>query len=309
MEVTILYTTHRVEILPIFEKYANQHDVIILEEPYNENFEKMLRNEISIQEYVNNVYTEFPIFIIKQCEILRKLYNNGKIIYQIEPYLEALTKIYKAIEIGKFQEALSSDEFIRYVHSIEKFVNEALIKYYDAVLEGDFEKVIETLIEFAKRDAYRIKIRDEIRAKEICKIIEEFKHKFKKILIEAGYIHILLQDFLKKYCNVDTKTINVVKEIANELNISIPPHPGDLLTRNFLLNEDRGIEELKLYAARTVVYTMFIYKVEKVPSPVVKYPHLFNELKVLNFVNKLNYEQCKDLFKAYHKALSKIFKK
>jgi len=99
--ITIGFSPHRVETLPFAEKLMNQHDIIILEEPPNTLFYKVLEEKISLEEYVKNTEFWFPGFTKESLKILRKFYKSGKKIFQIEPYLEKVALIQKELEEGK----------------------------------------------------------------------------------------------------------------------------------------------------------------------------------------------------------------
>jgi len=295
MEITVLYTSHRVEMLRHFEEEAKKVDTIIIEEPRDENFEKMLRGDISVESYVANLDTSFPVYARYQCEILKKLYKMGKKIYQVEPYLEILEKIHKAIETGKFDEVVKDKE-IAEVREVERLVNEAWIEYQEAFIKRDFDMLVNATVKFSKADAKRFKIRDLMRAKEISRVVKD------KTLVEAGHIHVLLSKYLEDFGFV-TKTISLLEIVAKELKTEVYLNPGNVLTMKYMLNEDVGDEEAKLLAARGIVYISLIPKKELLPSENDPYPHFVRENKVARIVNKLSYDECKDIFyKIWHRG-------
>ena len=288
MEILVLFTSHRVEMLKHFEEEALKMDLIIIEEPRDEYFEKMLKGDISVEMYVKNLNTSFPVYSKYQCELLKRLYRMGKRILQIEPYLEVLEKIHKAIEIGKIDEVLK-DKKTSKVREIERRVNKAWIEYQEAFLRKDFDALVDITIEFSKVDAERFRVRDLMRAKGIAEVIDD------NALVEAGQIHILLPKYLEDL-GFDVSVKSLPELIAKKLGVELYQNPGNVLTMKFMLNEDISDKEAKLLAARGLVYISLIPKRELIPSKHDEYPHFIRENKVARIVNKLNYDECKNLF-------------
>ncbi|RLI74101.1 hypothetical protein DRO97_06370 [Archaeoglobales archaeon] len=284
MKAYVLFTSHRVEFLEHFESEAMKYDVIVLEEPKNDRLFEYFDGKITRDEYVKSLDTSFPHYTLLHLELLRRLHKKGKKILQIEPYLEKLNKIYELIEKGE----VGGDPVVR---EVERKVTRAWIEYQEAFMKKDFDELVEKTIEYTKVDAERFKVRDEMRAEKIVELDGE-------VLVEAGQIHILLPIFLmERGCEVLTKSIP--NEIAKNLGYEWSFNPGSELTKKYMLNED--VKDEKLIAARALIYISMISKKEILPSEKEKYPHLMDEIKVVSFVNKLNYNDCKKLFeKIWH---------
>jgi len=77
------------------------HDVIITEEAPDPNFSAMLTRKISIREYLGEVDSGFPQFSLRMYKLLRELHKKGKVILQIEPYMENLMYIHDMFLDGK----------------------------------------------------------------------------------------------------------------------------------------------------------------------------------------------------------------
>ncbi len=291
MDVLILFTSHRVEMLPHFEEEAKKRDVIIIEEPRDENFQRMLEGNVTVDEYVRNLNTSFPVYSKHQCEILRRLHGMGRKIYQSEPYLEALEVIHKAIEKGEFEQ-LPREGAIAKVQNIERTVNAAWLDYQEAFIKKDFDALVDATVRFTKADAERFKIRDRMRAEEVAKIIEETGG---SVLVEAGQIHILLPKYLEEL-GFKVSTLNLPEVIAKRLGIELYPNPGNELTKKFMLEEDVDDDTARVMAARGIIYISLIPKEEMLPSEDNPYPHLIEENKVAKAVSKLSYEDCRRLF-------------
>jgi hypothetical protein len=300
-EITLLYTTHRLEMLKFFEKYAEKADVIVLEEPENPAFKQYLKGEIDEDGYLHTVDTEFPKYMKAQLKVLKRLYEKGKEILQVEPYMEKVVEIYRLIERGKLFDALEKDPLLKLVYSVEKQVSRPLVMYYTAVALGDFDKAVFWTVKFAEMDAQRIIIRDELRARKIADLI----NRGSRILIEAGYIHTPLREMLKKLSG-NVKIVSALEEAARELGLAYRPHPGDELTWAFM--EDRGLtcRELRLLGARALAYITLINKEELEPAPDNPYPHLLDQHKATEAVSKMTYEECKERFLNYTKNIRSL---
>jgi len=290
MSILVLFTSHRVEMLPHFEEYAVKFDKIIIEEPRDKDFERMLKGEITVEDYVEKLNTAFPVYSQYQCELLKKLYAKGKKIHQVEPYLEILEKIHKAIERGKVEE-IPSDEDTTKVREIERKVNEAWIDYQEAFIKKDFDGLVDATVRFSKADAERFKVRDFMRAREIAKVIEDNSG----VLVEAGQIHLLLPKYLEEL-GFKVSTVSLPEMVAKKLGIELYPNPGNELTKKFMLGEDISDEEARLMAARGLIYISLVPKEEMLPSDDNPYPHLIEENKIAKAVSKLSYDGCKKLF-------------
>ncbi|WP_456327634.1 hypothetical protein [Archaeoglobus sp.] len=280
----VLFTSHRVEMLKHFEEIAKDYDTIVIEEPKDSLFERMLKGDITIDYYVENLNTSFPLYSTYQCEVLRRLYSMGKKIYQVEPYLEVLEKIHRAIES---KQPLPSDELSMKVRVVEKKVGSAWVDYQEAFMKRDFDALVDSAVRFTKADAERFIVRDEMRAEEVAKIGD--------CLVEAGQIHILLPEILKEK-GFDVKVVDLPREVANKLGIEFYLNPGNELTIKYMLGEDVGDEEARLMCAQSIIYVSLIPKDELLPSDDDPYPHLKRECRIAKKVRKLSYEECKELF-------------
>ncbi len=291
MDVLVLFTSHRVEMLPHFEEEAKKRDVIIIEEPKDDKFQRMLNGEISIDSYVRSIDTSFPIYSKHQCEVLRRLHGMGKRIHQVDPYLEIIEMIRDAVERGEFDN-LPKDENIELVRNTEKEANLAWLDYQEAFLHKDFDELVEATVKFTKADAERFKVRDRMRAEEIARLLEDVEG---DVLVEAGQIHLLLPKYLEEL-GFKVSTLNLPETIARKLGIELYPNPGNELTKMFMLEEEVDDETARLMAARGIIYISIISKDEMLPSDENPYPHLVEENKVAKAVSKLSYEGCRRLF-------------
>jgi hypothetical protein len=290
-----LLTSHRIEMLQHFEEEALKNEAIILEEPENKNLVDLLEGRKSIEEYVQGLNTTLPLFARYHSKMLKKLYSMGKKIFQIEPYLKNLEDIYKAIENNRFEEVIRNPD-VEAVREVEKRTTEALIEYHEAFLKGDFDGVVNTTIKFTKMDADRFRIRDYMRAKEIVGTIRNGAPS--RIVIEAGQMHILLPEYLKKLLKdrAVVSTISLPESIAKKIGLELVPNPGNELTKKYIMGEKVAEDTEKLLAAKGLIYISLISKDEKIPTKENPYPHLIEETEVSKFVSKLSYESCRNKF-------------
>lgn len=295
-EVNIVFSSHRVEFLSSIYDLMKRSDLIIIEEAPNEMFKKMLKEEISIKEYLEEEIFEFPEFSCRFYEILKKLYRSGKEIIQIDPYMERLLKIYDLFSEGKMPEDVEKIAELKEVYEIEKKATKELIDFYEASISSPFSEIIERVKKFAKADAERFRLRDTLRAKAILDSLPEKV----KVFIEAGAIHQylgkLLSERLANHCKINKvfSLENKVKEITGKRWV-FPP--GDILTLRYIFTKRENEEWENLLSARSLIYIMLIEKEEMLPEEKNKTPHLIDEIKVVKLVNKLSFKDCERLYR------------
>ncbi|WP_297209396.1 MULTISPECIES: hypothetical protein [Thermodesulfovibrio] len=295
-EVNVVFSSHRVEFLSSIYDWMKQSDFIILEEAPNEMFRKMLKEEISIEEYLEEEIFEFPEFSYRFYEILKKLYRNGKEIVQIEPYMQKLLKIYDLFSDGKMPQDIEKIAELKDVYEVEKKATRELIDFYEASISNPFNEIVETVKKFAMADAERFRIRDSLRANAILDSLPQKG----KVFIEAGAIHQylskLLSEKLVNHCKINKvfSLENTVKELTGKRWL-FPP--GDILTLRYIFNKRENEEWENLLSARSLIYIMLIEKEEMLPKETNKTPHLIDEIKVVRMVNKLSFKDCERLYR------------
>ena len=92
--ITIGFSIHRSEVIDLTADLMRRHDVIFLEEPPANGLQEMLQGELSIDDYLLLTEVEYPDFSHRMCLLLRELYQDGKKIIQVEPFLEHLLAIH-----------------------------------------------------------------------------------------------------------------------------------------------------------------------------------------------------------------------
>lgn len=231
-QITIVFSSHRVETLPILEKIMRQSDVIILEEAPNVLFEKMLKGEISIEDYLIEEMFDFPNFSFQFFRILQSLFKEDKRILQIEPYMERLLHIHNMFLEGRTPKDVELNPELNEVYAIEKKASKALIDFYEISINSNFQEVVEAVKVFAKADAERFRFRDILRAEGVLKSLPDKG----KVFIEAGAINQYFKKYLcKKLKHLSISTVFTLEEIVKNITGKrwIFP-PGDILTLRYI---------------------------------------------------------------------------
>ncbi|MEM0275130.1 MAG: hypothetical protein QXE67_02625 [Nitrososphaerota archaeon] len=288
MVVKIVFLAHRVEFLEMFDEEVRNSSTVILEEPENNMLKNFLNNSLSIDEYLRVIDTNFLLYSKHQLELLKKWHREGKTIIQAEPYLETIAYINSAIIARRYDECLKN-EAIRNVIELERKTVKALIEYQEALMEKDFDLIVEKVIEFAKMDAERFKVRDYMRAEKISKIVND-----ERVVVEAGYMHIMLPRYLRKL-KIDTVEVNLLEKACRRIGMKFLEAPGDILTKAFIEEKNLGGLE-KLLAAQSLIYISLLSKEEKAPTKWEPFPHLKEELQIIENISKMNYEKCRETF-------------
>jgi hypothetical protein len=298
--VTIGFSPHRVEILPFARKQMEAHQVIIMEEPPSEDFNRMLQGQVSIHDCVLRLDSAFPKFQERMYLLIRELYRSGKRIFQVEPYLERLLQIHENFTRGKTREAVMKTAGLREVYMAEKRASGALISFYASSMKDSFDTVVQAVKVFARADAQRFDLRARLRAKAIASLVTSDESMY----IEAGYMHYPLLRYLGQELG-NPRSIAVVFLLAPVIkqlkgkrrNLG----PGDVLTLHYALHNGKEHDLADLLAARSLIYTKLIQKEELIPG-VSEAPHSENEVKVERLVEHLQYHDCRELFQRIKKA-------
>jgi hypothetical protein len=292
--MTIAFSSHHAEALPLARREMEQHQVILLEEPTSPNFSDMLEGRRPIDEYVLELDSGFPQFEKHMCVMLRELHQTGRQILQVEPYLDKLLRIHDRFAEGDGPEDVVKEPDLATVYAAEKRATGALIDYYVASLKASFVQVVEAVKAFAAADADRLKLREHLRAQAIKSIVLNHADTY----IEAGYIHFPLYLYLKRALGCDQKIrvaylpAPIVRRLGGvRRNLG----PGDLLTLHYALHGGAPKDVENLLAARSLVYIKLLQKDELLPG-VSEAPHSEDMVKVNGIVDGLSFDDCHLLF-------------
>jgi len=283
-------------MIPFARRLMEDHDVIITEEATDPNFYAMLNKKISIREYLREVDSGFPQFSLRMYKLLRELHQKGKVLLQIEPYMENLMSIHDMFLNGKQPSDVLKIPGLREVYEAEKNATGALLRFYESSLTNSFQKVIEAVRNFAHTDAERFRFRDTMRAKAIVRVLPEKK----KVYVEAGAVHTYLEKALRQQLGtryqIESQFLlkTVVQKLTGKAQVLAP---GDILTERYISRKRRNDEFESLLAARSLIYIQLLEKEEMIPSRSERTPHIKDEIRATELVNKLSLEQCEELYK------------
>ena len=293
--ITIGFSIHRSEIIDITADLMHRHDVIYLEEPPANGLQEMLQGDLSIDDYLLPTEVEYPEFSRHMCLLLRDLYQKGKKIIQVEPFLEHLLTIHTFFSQGHRPKELQPDSVHHRVYQAERDATKALLDYYQIVMNGSFKAAIQAIIRFARFDAARFQLRDSLRAKALAAALNKGSSAF----IETGVIHLALYHLLKKRLpeSLQLKPVFLARKALKILGVK--GHlfgPGDQLTLTYIFHpKTHGTFREELLAARSLIYSKLIEK-EEMSADLETFPHIRNELACIDTVKLLTLEDCDRLF-------------
>ncbi len=282
----LIYTSHRVEYIPLFAQQLKNCNALALEEPETVELKKLLSKSMDIEEYVKWVDTTFPTYTFHFAKFLLKISDKLKI-YPIEPYLQIIEGIHNSVEEGKYEEYIKKPE-VKKVLNVERKATAALLEYQEAFMRKDFDMMVENTLKFAKADAERFVLRDKMRSKKLLSVESN------TLAVEAGQIHFLLEHELSNETKVES--VNLIELASKKIGIKYIKNPGNELTEIYIkdiigFNEKSDLD-LELLAAQALVYITIVKKEEMLPDS-NEFPHLIDEVKCAKFARSLSYNKCK----------------
>ncbi len=305
--ITIGYSTHRAESIPFAGKLMACHDTIILEDPPTPGFEAMLISEISIEQYLQYTDTEYPEFSRHLYFLIRKEHQKGKNIIQVEPYVETLIKIHEFFADGGTPDQITPGTMIFDVYQAEKQATEKLLAFYKSSVKEGFEKVVTSVKNFAKADAFRFRLRDKLRAQALEKVLLPFS----SVYVEAGEIHVALFKELRTRFSPEVSITpqflmeSIYQQLSGKRHIY---SPGDILTLYYIFHPRMETPLLDVLASRSLVYSKVLEKNE-ITGSLHSNPHIRNEVETIQKVNLLSRDECRYLFSKIRTASSQKARK
>jgi hypothetical protein len=295
--ITIGFSSHHPETLPFALEQMERHRIIVLEEPPSPQFIPMLSGQLGIDDYLMELDSGFPEFERSLCSVLRDLHSRGRRIIQVEPYLEKLLEIHELFAVGKTPSGVLRLPSLRAVYQAEKQATEALIAYYAHSVSSPFDQVVQAVKTFARADAQRLTLREQLRAAAIASLARD--HPGQTIFVEAGYIHYPLYHYLRRevgashrVCVVFLLAPVIRKLEGKRRNLG----PGDLLTLHYAFHCRLDEAAADLLAARSLIYIKLIHKEELLPSSRSPTPHAEDEIEANRMVDCLSFEDCRSIF-------------
>jgi len=291
---TIGFSTHRPESLPYAQAAMARHQAIVLEEPPSPILPLVLQGTAPVEEYLWELDAEFPEFSRQQVDLLRVLWQQGRTILQVEPYLERLVAIHELFAQEVTPEEVRSQEQLREVYDVERQATAALLRFYEVSLQAPFPEVIAAVQEFARQDAARFRVRDALRAQALAGLAGRFE----TVYVETGHMHLALPGELRRVLDGRGKVRPhfLLGAVARQRHHRPRVFgPGDELTLAYLGRRPLSPETAALWAARSLVYIKLLGK-EELPASDSPTPHLDEELRLNALMRRLSYDDCARLY-------------
>ncbi len=292
--LTLAFSNHRIEILPYAADLMRRHRTVVLEEAPDPDFQAMLNGDCPIGTYVSRLDTEYPEFSRESCRLFRELSSQGIDFYQVEPYLARLLQIHEMFAQGQSPVDIPQESPLMPVYLTEREATKRLIQYYAAAAKGSFDEVLERLKRFARADARRFRLRDQLRARAILDLADRITPGY----IEAGTMHIWLRSKIRqglpRHLRLNSRHLisSKVRELTGR---SVLMGPGDILTLIYIYNTQEKSLRCDQLAAKSIIFNKIVGKVEKATEGET-FPHLKDEWRAKEMVRQLNLSDCAALF-------------
>lgn len=297
--LTLALSTHRLETLKITANLMEQSDLILLEEPPHPDFHWMLEGRCAIEEHLLELDIEYPLFVSGQYQLLRTLHKQGKKILQVEPFWQYLYQIQDFLADGHGPQEIDRTSVLYSVYEHERIATGRLIAYYKAVRGSKFDKILKTMDLFARADAARFRLRDELRANAIMGQLRS--NHGSRVYVEAGAIHLLLNKYLAERLAAFTTGWQMHTHfIEQEVTRSIGGggrlvSPGDELTLEYMFDRPVRSRRSELLCAQALIYTKLVRK-EEYDGEQEGFPHTINDMETIRIVRRLGLAGCRELF-------------
>jgi hypothetical protein len=292
--ITIGFSSHRLEVLPAIREEMRRHDALVLEEAPEPIFGAVLAGKLDAAAYQEDLDPEFPQFSRAELELAQGLYRAGKAVLQVEPYLSRLLQIHELLGGGLSRQEVESRPGLREVYAAESLASRALLIFYARAHTASFPRVVAAVKEFARADAARFRVRDDLRAQALAPLTAAFP----RLLVEAGYIHLALVKALRRRLSGRAR-VRPVWLLASRARPALgrprPLGPGDLLTLRHIFGTPISADQEDLLAARSLIYIQLLEKGELAPG-VDPTPHLTNEIQAHHLTAGLSWPDCAALY-------------
>jgi hypothetical protein len=292
--VTIAYGTHRLEMLAAADALMRRHEAIVLEEPPDEDFPAVLEGRMRAEDYPALLDAQFPRFSLRLCELLKAQSRRGAAILQVDPFLEVLAGIHDLFGSGGCPADIDPRTLQGQVYAAERRWTAALLDYYQASANVRFEEVVASVKTFARADACRGLLRDELRAAAVAKLA----HRYRSLYVETGAAHWVMPRALRRWLGDagEVREVRLLESVMRSMaggRLTYPP--GDLLTRVIAFDLAADGRCVDLLAARSLIYVKLLEHDELEPGD-DPYPHTRNEVAANVMASRLSYAQCRQLY-------------
>jgi hypothetical protein len=268
---------------------------IALEEPTTPGFAEMLSQKLDIDEYLMLTDFGFPVFAYSQCRLLQELHAQGTTILQIEPFLQELVRIHEFFASGGTPAEITAGTQTREVYDLERTWTARLLAFYRQAHSKDFSRTVAAVKDFARIDALKGRLRDEMRAKALQEV---FGH-YQSMYVEAGYIHFALLRELYRLLPEQTRMSTFYSQedyFRPRIGRRQIMGPGDVLTLIYTWRPDYQGSRADLLAAQSLIYNKVVEN-QEIEDTTHACPHAEDEIQAVRLARSLDYEQCAALYK------------
>lgn len=294
--VTLAYSTHRPETLAPAAALMRGHATIVLEEPETPGFHAMLRRELAVDEYLTVTEYEYPAFARRSAMLLQELHAEGRRIVQLDPYMDVLVAIHEFFTDGHAPADIAPKTSQAAVYDVEHRWTKALIHYYEASGQTDFNGLVAALTAFARIDAERGRMRDAMRAEHFARILHNNAWPG-PVYLEAGSIHFFLLRELVRWLGAPPTLVYLMEAVSRRVwGRRQVLGPGDVLTLLFTYFPDRAGPRAELLAAQSLIHVKIQQKEEREECKDEPAPHTVDEAWSAGVSMALGYEECRELY-------------
>ena len=250
--------------------------------------------QLSIDDYLEELDLEFPVFAHASCEVLRMLAAEGVDLRQSDPYMEVVLSIYEFFDGGGRPKDIDTESLTGRVYEMERHYSAALLAFYSGSGPSNFDRVVASLQRFAHADARRGRFRDRLRAAEIAEIFDGQR----SLYVEAGTLHLPLLGELRSQIGdrARVRPVWLMEQVTRELaQRKVLLSPGDMLTLLYAFRPGFTGPRADLLAARNLIHVKLLEKEERLESSVPD-THTRRELADNRRASRLSYEDCRTLY-------------
>lgn len=288
------YTSYRLETLPFIRPVMQKFQCIVLEEPSTPGFTEMLSQQLDIDEYLLLTDFGFPSFAHSQCQLLQEMHGQGKTVLQIEPFLQELVRIHEFFASGGIPDQITAGTQTSEVYDLERTWTARLIAFYRQAHSKDFSRTVDAVKDFARIDALKGRLRDEMRARALQEIFGQYQSMY----VEAGYIHFALLRELFRLLPDQTRMSTFYSQedyFRPRIGRRQIMGPGDVLTLIYTWRPEYQGPRTDLLAAQSLIYNKVVEN-QEIENNTDACPHAEDEIQAVRLASSLDFDQCASLY-------------
>ena len=288
------YTSYRLETLPFIHPMMEKFECIVLEEPPTPGFSEMLSQDLDIDEYLMLTDFGFPVFARSQCQLLQELHAKSKTVLQVEPFLQELVRIHEFFASGGTPSEITAGTQTSEVYNLERTWTARLIAFYRQAHSKDFGRTVAAVKDFARIDALKGRLRDEMRASALRDVFGQYQSMY----VEAGYIHFALLRELNRLRPTQTRLRTFYSQedfFRPRIGRRQIMGPGDVLTLIYTWRPKYQGPRADLLAAQSLIYNKVVEN-QEIEDTTHTCPHAEDEIRAVQLARSLDLDQCAFLY-------------